>query len=79
MIFEGFDGVDDFWRFWWFLFFVWSVSEGRAWWFGFWLMADDGARFAVAVVNDGGLIVDGGLGCEWEDFKRREKCEGWRK
>jgi len=36
---------------------------------------DDGARSIVAVLDDGGLIVDGGLGCVGEDFKRRVKCE----
>ena len=77
MIFEAFDGVDDFGWYLGFggfysLFDRWVKGEldDGDWWSGLWL---------VAMLNDGGLIVDGGLGCVWEDFKRREKCEGWRK
>ena len=55
-----------------------ELNDGT-WWSGFWLVADDGAQFIVAVHDGGGLIVDGGLGCVCEDFKRREKCEGWKK
>ena len=77
MIFEAFDGVDDFGCYlgfdgfyslfdWW----VKGELDDGDWWSGFWL---------VAMLDDGGLIVDGGLGCMWEDLKRREKCEGQRK
>ena len=38
-----------------------ELADG-AWWSGFWLVADDGARPAVAVLDDGGL------GFVWEDF-----------
>ena len=80
MIFEGFDGFDDFWGFdgFYSLFDQWVKGEldDGAWWSWFWLVANDGAWSAVVVLDDGGLIVDGGLGCAWEDFKRREKCEG---
>ena len=77
MIFEAFDGVDDFGCYLGFDGFYslfdrcmkGELDDGD-WWFGFWLMA---------MHDDGGLIVDGGLDCVWEDFKRREKCEGWRK
>ena len=51
MIFEGFDyfwGFDGFYS----LFDRWVKGE-----------LDDGARSAVTVLDDGGLIVDGGLGC----------------
>ena len=56
------------WWFWWFwgfdgfysLFDQWVKGEfdDGAWWSRFWLVADDGARSAVAMLDDGGLIVD---------------------
>ena len=63
MIFEGFD---DFWGFNGFYSLFDQSVKGEL---------DDGARSIVAVLDDGGLIVDGGLGCVGEDFKRRVKCE----
>ena len=35
-------------------------------------MADDGARSAMAVLDDGGLIVDG-VGCVCERISREER------
>ena len=67
MIFEGFDGFDDFWGFdsFYSLFDQWVKGEfdDGAWWSRFWLVDDDGAWSAVVVLDDGGLIVGGGLGC----------------
>ena len=51
MIFEGFD---DFWGFNGFYSLFDQSVKGEL---------DDGARSIVAVLDDGGLIVDGGLGC----------------
>ena len=80
MVLMIFDGFDDFWGFEGFdsLFDQWAKGEldDGAWWSGFWLVADDGARSAVAVLDDGGLIVDGGLGCVWEDFQRERSVKG---
>ena len=60
-----FDGFDDFWGFDGFddLFDqrVKGEFDDRAWWSGFWLVADDGALSAVAMLDDGGLIVDRNL------------------
>ena len=73
MIFEGFD---DFWGFdsFYSLFDQWVKGEfdDGAWWSGFWLVADDGARSAMAVLDDGGLIVDG-VGCVCERISREER------
>ena len=64
MIFEGFD---DFWGFdsFYSLFDQWVKGEfdDGAWWSRFWFVDDDGAWSVVVVLDDGGLIVDGGLGC----------------
>ena len=54
--FDGFDGFDDL-----FDQRVKGEFDDRAWWSGFWLVADDGALSAVAMLDDGGLIVDRNL------------------
>ena len=35
--------------------------DDGAWWSGFWLVVNDGAWSAVAMLDDGGLIVDRNL------------------
>ena len=60
-----FDGFDDFWGFDGFYSLFDQQVKGEfddgAWWSGFWLVVDDGAWSAVAMLDDGGLIVDRNL------------------
>ena len=69
--------------FWWFLFFVWSVGEGRVWWWCLMIWVLISGWWWCTVCN--GCAWWWWIDCwwcrlcVWEDFKRREKCEGWRK